>query len=366
MKLSRLLLLFIFTLSTQNLLGQIIYRGTITDDKKRPLPLVTVKLMAENIESASNQNGQFNLTSLSGLNDTLLFSSVGYETRKIATTDFKQNSKIILPENILLLNDINIAGGKKKRITVNYFEYAQANYNPGIRKRISSYISPFPIAKLFTSEIKNAKIEKITLGRFIYKDYHAAGNSSTFNRVMNNGKYNPLVVGQMQIDAARSDFANEKISTKNYNARFNLYLLDVDSLSGKPGNLLYKDKIEVKLTHDDTLIEVGLATKQIFIPHQKFYVIVEWLYIPFNENINLSHEIVNRPAKLNKNIDRPTVIPVYKTNYEPQLSTYPVKKEKVAQKWRLINSQWEPFALQGYNQNEMEIALSATLSFFEK
>jgi hypothetical protein len=137
-------------------------------------------------------------------------------------------------------------------------------------------------------------------------------------------------------------------------------------LTGKPGNLLYKDKIEIKLTNDATLIEIGLSTKQIYIPHQKFYVMVEWLYIPFNENIVLSHEVVNRPAKLNKNMDKTTIMPVYKTNYEPQLSTYSAKKEKVATKWRLIGDQWQPLSFSKNSQYEMELALSATVSFYEK
>jgi len=366
MKLLRLVLLIILTLPAQNLLGQIIYRGTIIDDKKRPIPLVTIKLMAENTESASNQNGQFNITSSGGLSDTLLFSSVGYESKKIATTDFKQNSKVILPENILSLKDVNIAGGKKKSVIINYFEYTQANYNPQIRKQISPYISPFPIAKLFTSEIAHAKIEKITLGRFVYKDYYKGPINNTFTRVMRGGNYNPVMVGQQQIATASSNFNNEKIITKSSNARFNLYLLEVDTLTGKPGKLLYKDKIEVKLTNNATLIEVGLTTKQIFIPHQKFYVMVEWLYIPFNENIALSHELVNRPAQLNKSKDKIAIMPVYKTNYEPLLSIYAAKKDKVATKWRLIGDQWESLPLAKNNQYEMELALSATVSYFEK
>ncbi|QIL41306.1 carboxypeptidase-like regulatory domain-containing protein [Pedobacter sp. HDW13] len=366
MKLLRLSLLFIITLTTQSLFAQVIYRGTITDDKKRILPLVTVKLIIENIETASNQKGQFNITSSGGLSDTLVFSSVGYESKKIATIDFKQNSKIILPENILSLNQVNITGGRKKNVIINYFEYAQASYNPRIRKKISPYISPFPIAKLFTSEIANAKLEKITLGRFIYKDYLTVSPSNTFAHIMQNRRYSPIEVDQQQIATARSNFGNEKIITKSYNVRFNLYLLEADTLTGKPGKLLYKDKIEVKLTNSATLIEVGLATKQIFIPHQKFYVMVEWLYIPFNENIALSHELVNKPAQLNKNQDRTTIMPVYKTNYEPLLSIYAAKKDKVATKWRLIGDQWESLPLAKNNQHEMELALSATVSYFEK
>jgi len=366
MKLLRLSLLFIATLSVQNLFGQIIYRGAITDDKKQLLPLVTVKLLIEDIETASNQNGQFSITSTKNLNDTLLFSSVGYLSKKIATADFRQNSKIILPENTLYLNQVNITGGKKKNITINYFEYAQARYNPQVTKRISPYISPFPIAKLFTSDIAKAKIEKITLGRFIHKDYVIPPPSDTFSHIMKGIPYNPIVVGEQQLATARANFANEKIVTKNYNARFNLYLLDADTLTGKPGKLLYKDKIEVKLTDNATLIEVGLTTKQVFIPHQKFYVMVEWLYIPFNENIALAHEFVSRTTVLNKNIDKKSLMPVYKTNYEPLLSTYSIKKDKATTKWRLIGNEWQPLSFFENSQYEMELALSATISFYEK
>lgn len=148
MKLLRLLLLLTLTLPAQSLLGQIIYRGTITDDKKRPLPLVTVKLMIENTESASNQNGQFNITSLSGVNDTLLFSSVGYETKKISTIDFKQNSKIILPENILSLNDVNIAGGKKKTHYRQLFRVCPGELQPRYTKTDLALHLPIPYRQI--------------------------------------------------------------------------------------------------------------------------------------------------------------------------------------------------------------------------
>lgn len=62
---------------------------------------------------------------------------------------------------------------------------------------------------------------------------------------------------------------------------FRLRFYDMDSISGKPSEDLYNGVIEVKSS--SKIITINLEDSVIVIPHKDFFVAVEWLMIPYNE-----------------------------------------------------------------------------------
>ena len=65
-------------------------KGKVTDDKGIPLPYANIGLYEKNVGTLSDPDGTFEITlPASSTNDSLIFSTVGYETKKIAVSGLK-------------------------------------------------------------------------------------------------------------------------------------------------------------------------------------------------------------------------------------------------------------------------------------
>ncbi|NWJ52520.1 MAG: carboxypeptidase-like regulatory domain-containing protein [Bacteroidetes bacterium] len=105
--------LLLLIISSKALLAQTI-SGTITDDKKHPIPFATVFVKELKFGTASNENGRFEIQLNQG-DYTLSFQSLGYDsqTKKIQVATANQSITIVLKERIYTLKEVVVSGGKE-------------------------------------------------------------------------------------------------------------------------------------------------------------------------------------------------------------------------------------------------------------
>ena len=82
--------------------------GTVADNKGTRLEGVTVKLTSNKAAVATNKNGEFSLNAKMG--ETLEFSSIGFETKKITVTS--SNMTVALTATAADLQDVILVGSR--------------------------------------------------------------------------------------------------------------------------------------------------------------------------------------------------------------------------------------------------------------
>ena len=232
MKLSIIILIFpIFTVGQSTIAGKI-----INSKSKIAIPFATVGLMKENIGTNSSEEGYFKLTSNKLVStDTLIFSCIGFKTLKLPV-NFNEKVEMTyeLTEQISVLNEVVVSNKKK-----------------------------------WTSTILN--------------DFSSCGN--TF---ISSSGYQTQLAQHFQVEEENSLLTEIKI------CRFSIAILDpektifrirvygFDTLTKSPSKDLCDQIIEVK-TRSKT-IHLNLEKYKINIPNKDFFVAIEWLKIPFNED----------------------------------------------------------------------------------
>jgi hypothetical protein len=142
------LVLFFFLIFTKAILAQTI-SGTITDDKKHPIPFATVFVKELKFGTASNENGRFEIQLNQG-DYTLSFQSLGYETqtKSVHLNATNQQMSIVLKERVYTLKEVVVSGGKE-----------DPAYNI-MRKVIS-------LAPIYNRQIKSSETEIYLRGSFL-------------------------------------------------------------------------------------------------------------------------------------------------------------------------------------------------------
>ncbi|TKC08677.1 carboxypeptidase-like regulatory domain-containing protein [Pedobacter frigoris] len=121
------LMLFFFSFQFSDASAQVVYKGTVmSENEKKPLVLVTVKLQQQQRDTISNEKGIFEIHATEQP-DTLIFSHIGYNTKKISTTSFKDGQTVLLNEDNFTLGEVQISL-KKEHEVLGKFSYDQANY----------------------------------------------------------------------------------------------------------------------------------------------------------------------------------------------------------------------------------------------
>lgn len=100
-----LFLLISFSLSAQ-------VKGVVLDENNKPIPYVNIWVENENIGTTSEENGQF-ILNINPKNQTLLFSSIGFETIKKPITDCL---KVILKSVAIKLDEVVISKPKNTKL----------------------------------------------------------------------------------------------------------------------------------------------------------------------------------------------------------------------------------------------------------
>jgi hypothetical protein len=107
------LFLFLLLLLATSLKAQT-FSGTVSDDKKHPIPYATVFVKELKLGTASNESGRFEIALGEGTY-TITFQSLGYEsqTRSILMKGVNQQVSVVLKERVYILKEVVVAGGKE-------------------------------------------------------------------------------------------------------------------------------------------------------------------------------------------------------------------------------------------------------------
>jgi CarboxypepD_reg-like domain len=115
--------------------------GKVTDEQNNPLLSVTIRLQKSGVGTISNQAGFFKLTLSQNLQqDTVLFSSIGYTTKKIAVNDLTTDkinfvqlaSKTEILQEVIVkpIDPLTIIQAAINNIPANYLTTTHITHSP--------------------------------------------------------------------------------------------------------------------------------------------------------------------------------------------------------------------------------------------
>ncbi|WP_350291347.1 carboxypeptidase-like regulatory domain-containing protein [uncultured Croceitalea sp.] len=154
------------------------YEGEVIDaENNNPLVFATITLEGTNISTISNTEGNFLLKVPSSLsNSTVVFSFIGYTTKKVALSDLKPTkNKISLNTSALQLTEVNIKAPKDakalfretlKRKGENYFEdptLMTAFYRETIKKRRKNVSLSEAVVNIYKTSYSSEKRDAVEL-----------------------------------------------------------------------------------------------------------------------------------------------------------------------------------------------------------
>lgn len=90
-------------------LEPIVLKGYVYDEKRQPLPGVTVQVIGTSMGTATDVDGWFTL-SLPFLQDSLEFSFIGYKSQKVKLTNGIDTLRIVLLEDVLEMDEVVVTG----------------------------------------------------------------------------------------------------------------------------------------------------------------------------------------------------------------------------------------------------------------
>ncbi len=221
------------------------FQGSVVEKNGRtPIPYASVRLINEKVSTGADDKGTFKLLSSNPVeNDTLLFSAIGYRTIKIPVAGFVQKRVVQLEEDIQFLNEVKVlAKFKRKTITLNSLD-AEVKAVPDW-----SYAGFRQTARKFIAPAEYSRLKQVSIRRYLTR---------------------------------KSPFENK-------DCRFRIRVYDVDEITGAPGVDISHRLIEVEETGNRQLITLDLSRYNIVIPKKTFFVAIEWLFIGFNESIQMT------------------------------------------------------------------------------
>lgn len=263
--------------------GQTNYKGAIINKRtQEKIPFATVGLMKENIGTNAGEDGFFNLTSNNKKsNDTLIISCIGYETLKLPleqVTLTNTDNSFELTEHLTNLGKI-IVTNKTVWVTTSLNDFKNCG-----NSFITSSGYQTQLAQHFTTPTENSILTDIKICR------------------LSNG-----ILG------------SEKTI-------FRIRVYGIDTLTKSPKNDLCNETIEVKSS--SKFIKLDMKKYKIHIPDKDFFIAIEWLKIPYNEN--------NTKMKLNGNeVEHITYKPSigWTDNENPNMEAWMLDYNN---KWRLM------------------------------
>ena len=207
-------------------------KSMIIDSKtKEKISYVNIWVENENIGTTSNEKGEFELK----INNTkiILFSAIGFETRKISSDSIK--NIVELKPLITELDEIIINSKKlSQELTIGEFKKSKIN------SYFSCRIKPWIIARLFK-----------------YQD-----------------KYEETPFLKSISILTKSDVKNSK---------FNIRLYGVNE-NGEPENYIYNQNIIGIAKKGKKITEIDVSKLDIEFPENGFFIAIEWLIIEENKH----------------------------------------------------------------------------------
>ena len=217
--------------------GQTTISGKVTNYKsKSAISFATVGLMKENIGTNALEDGSFRLISVKEKQyDTLIFSCVGYKTFRLPVDNNKLTNIVVqLEEQETILKEIIVTNKSSWTFeTINDFSKCGNSF-------ITSSGYQTQLAQHFQVPKENALLTEIKICR----------------------------LSTALLDPEKTIF------------RIRIY--DIDTLTKSPSSDICDQIIEVKTK--SKIINLNLEKYKIHIPSKEFFVAIEWLKIPYNEN----------------------------------------------------------------------------------
>jgi len=242
---------------------------------KEKIPYVNIWVENENIGTTSNENGEFELKIDSS--KIILFSAIGFETKKISSDSIK--NILELKPLVTELDEIIINSKKlSQELTVGKFKKSKINHYFGCG------IKPW-----------------ITARYFKYKD-----------------KYDKTPYLKKISLLTKSDVKNSK---------FNIRLYSVNE-KGEPENYIYDQNIIGIAKKGKKTTEIDISKLNIEFPESGFFIAIEWLIIEENK-----HEYKYTMEGSRKKLEG--------ISYEPAIGTIPAETDENSWifnqgKWRKV------------------------------
>lgn len=107
----------------------VVVTGVVLDNKQKPLPGVTIKLVGTTVGTATAQDGKFILR-LPITKGTLEFSFVGFKSQKVNFTEKTRDSiRVVLQEDVTGLDEVQVVayGSQKKRTVISAISSVKAD-----------------------------------------------------------------------------------------------------------------------------------------------------------------------------------------------------------------------------------------------
>ncbi|MFD2871413.1 carboxypeptidase-like regulatory domain-containing protein [Mucilaginibacter ximonensis] len=301
------------------------YDGQVIDSATEdPIAGVTVKLLKEKITTETNRRGFFELYLEKQIpNDTLQFSSIGYNTFKLPVSQYQSQMFISLEASNTLLNEVRIANKKKlKDIVLGKFTYYDLKdfVSRGASHHTEFIVSRTALAKFFIAPKANTTLRTISLGR---QDFPAAPT----------------------------------LALRNAYTNFLIHIMLQDTVTGAPGKILFTK--EIALSDNSKLVDIDLDMDKIVIPKTNFFIAIEWENNPYNEIITVSNaQKVERTTKRGWQVTKDAA--EYRVYYQPFLVGYDNEKTfKRSLLYIKVNNQWQ--VCKQYHMGDL--ALSATVHY---
>lgn len=247
----------------------------IDSETKEKIPYVNIWVENENIGTTSNEKGEFKLE-IDGTK-VILFSAIGFETKKISSDSIK--NILELKPLITQLNEVVIKSKKKsQKLIIGKFKKSKINHY------FACGTKPW-----------------ITARYFKFKEEY--NNTSFLNKIR-------LLTN--------SDVENSK---------FNIRLYGV-SENGEPKDYIYDENIIGIAKKGKKITEIDMSDLNIEFPKDGFFIAIEWLIIESNK-----HEYNYTMKDSNKKLTG--------ISYEPAIGTVPAETDENSWiynqgKWRKV------------------------------
>jgi len=294
-KLLTIIILLISNFCYSQLKGQI-----IDSETKATIQHVNIWVVNENIGTTSNEKGEFEL-SVDG-SKIIIFSAIGFETKKIASDSIK--SILELKPMVTELEEVVIQSKKlTQKLTIGKFKKSKINFY------FSCGTKPWITARYF-------------------EDTEVYDKTSFLNKIR-------LLTN--------SDVKGSK---------FNIRLYAVNK-KGEPEGYIYDENIIGIAKKGKTITEIDLSDLNIKYPKEGFFIAIEWLIIESNK-YEANYSMQNSKKKIEK------------VSYEPAIGTIPAETDENSWifsqgKWRKV---WKNNngTLKRYKDKYSMIAIELTLT----
>jgi hypothetical protein len=229
MRLFLLLFFPLFTVGQKNCTGFVVDKST-----GNRIPYATIGLIKQNRGVSANEQGAFSISAEIPKVDSLRISSVGYETLVLPVSGWINGKNVELQQQAGILNKVVIFTKKPKLYTLNRFSNCSLNWYWIALETIYQRAQRFEVPE------------------------------------------EGMRLSELELCKDPSDCI------------FRIRIYDIDSSCQCPSKDLSDTIIEIR--SKESHVRIDLEKYNVIIPGKSFFVAIEWLFIPFNEDIQTVKE----------------------------------------------------------------------------